>query len=93
MNKAPFLILLLLVAVAGTVLVWSGGNDGDDTFTPYLTTARKRSYGAAWADYDGDGDPDLVVTRLGENLSLYRNNKAGTWLRIRALSGEGRQTC
>ena len=28
--------------------------------------------GAAWADIDGDGDPDLLVTRLGDPVQLVR---------------------
>jgi len=67
-------------------------NDGDGTFTLYLTTHRKRSYGAAWGDYDGNGSPDLLVTREGENLSLYRNNKSGSWLKVRPLNSEGAQS-
>jgi hypothetical protein len=32
--------------------------------------------GAAWGDYDGDGDPDLYVSNIGPNR-LYRNDGAG----------------
>ena len=32
------------------------------------------SYGAAWGDYDGDGDPDLYVANVsGMANALYRN--------------------
>ena len=45
------------------------------------------SYGAASGDLDGDGDVDLVVCNLTENVSLYRNDAAdrhaGHWLTIR----------
>jgi len=34
--------------------------------------------GAAWGDYDSDGDPDLYVTTNGPN-TLYRNNGDGTF--------------
>ena len=42
------------------------------------------SQGAAWADYDNDGDEDLFVTNSwtnGNNL-FYRNNNDGTFLKI-----------
>ena len=34
--------------------------------------------GAAWADVDGDGDPDLLVTRLGDPVQLFINDGKGT---------------
>ena len=51
------------------------------------------SYGAATGDFDGDGDLDLTVCNLTENVSLYRNNAAGRgghWLRVR-LDGAGKR--
>ena len=33
--------------------------------------------GAAWGDVDGDGDPDLLVTRLGDPLQLFINDGKG----------------
>ena len=35
------------------------------------------SFGAAWADYDGDGDPDLYVARSLQPNLLYRNDGGG----------------
>ena len=33
--------------------------------------------GAAWGDVDGDGDPDLLVTRLGDPVQLFVNDGHG----------------
>lgn len=44
------------------------------------------SFGAATADLDGDGDLDLAVCNLGENVSLYRNRASQSgahWLKVR----------
>jgi hypothetical protein len=59
----------------GIDFIHDGDNvfDGDDELDEPIGT------GAAWLDYDLDGDLDLYVTkRLGANL-LYRNNGDGTF--------------
>lgn len=35
--------------------------------------------GSAWGDVDGDGRPDLVVTRLGDPVQLFVNDADGTF--------------
>jgi hypothetical protein len=48
--------------------------------------------GLAAADYDNDGDVDLIVTRVGEPPMLLQNQRApaGHWLVIRAVGRAGR---
>ena len=57
-------------------------NNGDGTFTDVARQAgvlnQRFAKGAAWGDYDDDGDPDLYVSNLGPNR-LYRNNGDGTF--------------
>ncbi len=42
--------------------------------------------GAAWGDYDGDGDLDLYVTTFGGNV-LYQNNGDGAFRDVTAEAG------
>jgi len=42
--------------------------------------------GVAVGDYDNDGDPDVYLTRFGQN-TLYRNNGDGTFARVAAHGG------
>ncbi len=71
-------------------------NNGDGTFSDVTSAAgleyRGITMGAAWADYDNDGDMDLVVTTYGSIL-LYRNLSGGVFENVSAsagLAGSGR---
>ncbi len=66
-------------------------NNGDGTFTDVTRHARVGSTGwgmaAAWADYDGDGWPDLyVANEFGQN-ALYHNERDGTFSERAAAAG------
>jgi len=45
--------------------------------------------GAAFADYDGDGRIDLVVTQNGGDTKLYHNERARPGLRVRLVGPPG----
>jgi len=64
--------------------------DGKGGFTDVTAKAgvgdRGWGYGVAIGDIDNDGDPDLFVTNLGENV-LYRNRGDGTFENITQKSG------
>ncbi|HRI16646.1 MAG TPA: CRTAC1 family protein [Verrucomicrobiota bacterium] len=66
-------------------------NDGAGRFVDVAVTSgltdRSESAGAAWGDYDNDGDPDLLIAnlRLGAPNTrnfLYRNQGNGTFERV-----------
>lgn len=53
-------------------------NNGDKTFTDATAapfTTADSSAGAAWGDFDGDGDADLYILNYGED-KLYKNDTA-----------------
>ena len=61
-------------------------NDGNGVFTRILegsiVTDTDWSLGAAWADYDNDGNLDLYVANFLQPNALYHNNGDGTFTRI-----------
>ena len=67
-------------------------NRGDGTFDDVTerTGVRVTGYGMGCAvgDFDGDGDPDLYVTRVGPDI-LLRNDGGGRFSDITAESGLG----
>ena len=66
-------------------------NDGNGTFTDVSAqvglTSKGYGQGVCVADYDGDGDPDVYVTRYGKN-TLWRNDKT-TFTDVTAEAGVG----
>ena len=74
-------------------------NNGDLTFekksTAWGFAKETVSHGAAYADFDNDGDLDLVINHVNETADLYRNNSekllGNNYLKIR-LHGEGGNT-
>jgi len=66
-------------------------NNGDGTFTQItlgsLGTVPDRSRSAAWADYDNNGFPDLLVTgRDGFSDVIYRNQGNGNhWIAFKLI--------
>lgn len=70
-------------------LFWNCGTDCDDRFVPVADSGDLSSpmvgRGAAFADIDGDGDLDVVITQNGRRAVLFRNEQSlgHHWLRVR----------
>jgi hypothetical protein len=46
-----------------------------DVFTPFaIITTLTGNSSVAWGDYDNDGDLDILLTGVGENTQIYRND-------------------
>ena len=69
-------------------------NMGDGRFNPVIgtgaLTVEKVSRGAAFGDYDGDGDIDIFVVNLNDAATLMRNelNHQNNWLMVRLVGTE-----
>jgi len=79
------------------LLLRNRGNRTFENVTAALGAAFNRPLmgrGAAYADVDGDGDLDLVVTSLGGPAMLFRNDRstAHHWLRVRASGSKSNRS-
>jgi len=75
---------------AGRGLVLRGRGDGTLEPVPGQVsgiTVYGDQRGAAFADYDGDGRIDLVVSQNGAETKLYHNERARPGLRVRLIDG------
>lgn len=73
------------VTCAGCVAVASADEPAFATAQPELFTT-PRALSSAFADFDGDGDPDLAVSFQDGSIRLYRND-AGTFVGLSARLG------
>jgi hypothetical protein len=68
-------------------------NNGDGTFTDVSAKAgiaqTGKSLGVAFADFDGDGWPDIYVANDSVQCFLYRNNHDGTFTDVSLTAGVG----
>jgi cytochrome oxidase Cu insertion factor (SCO1/SenC/PrrC family) len=64
-----------------------GGRFEDITARAGVAVGDRASVGAAFADIDNDGDPDLFVTTVREGNILFRNDGGGKFTNITAQAG------
>lgn len=69
-------------------------NNGDGTFTNVsekagIANPHGKSLGVTFADYDGDGYPDVFVANDSVQCFLYHNNRNGTFSEVGLLAGVG----
>lgn len=72
-------------------------NNGDLTFTKSVDQwgmgQPTLSNGAGYADFDNDGDLDLIVSNIDEKVHLYRNNSTeqgqGSFVRFKLITDSG----
>lgn len=61
-------------------------NDGYPTFTKVTTgpavTNLRTSHSSSWADYDNDGDFDLMVANYNQASELFQNDGSGTLTQV-----------
>lgn len=71
-------------------------NKGDLQFDKVADTwgidQKSFSNGAAYADFDNDGDLDIVVNNINSEAFLYRNNATANYLRLDLKSKEHKST-
>lgn len=83
MNGQMLLIVLtgLVLGIAAETI--AGGVEFEYLFTGEVVTDSGTSAGAAWGDYDDDGDVDLYITNWSDQVNLlYRNDGDGKLTRL-----------
>lgn len=89
-DGTPDVFLVAAVVRDGNVRDLLLRNDGNGTFTDVTAAAGlaspRPSLGAAAADFDNDGRPDLLVTGAGEQ-HLFRNTGKGAFEDVSAAAG------
>jgi len=67
-------------------------NNGDLSFTKVMgewgLNQKVNSNGVAYADFDNDGDLDLVLNNLEDEATIYENNSVGNFINIKLIGDE-----
>ena len=67
-------------------------NNGDFTFSKKIKEWGLEdpsfSNGAAYADFDNDGDLDIIVNNTNDNIGLYRNNNSKNYIQVKLKGPE-----
>jgi hypothetical protein len=70
---------------ANAVFLNTGSGTFEDVVCARLAVSRRAHRGAAFADFDGDGLVDVIVSTLGERAELWKNTSstAAHWLNVK----------
>ncbi|MEO8666716.1 MAG: FG-GAP-like repeat-containing protein, partial [Ignavibacteria bacterium] len=83
----------LFIANVGNEFLFNNSGYPSYTFTRVMTGGIVNdggsSYGSGWADYDNDGDVDvLICNKFGGKNSLFENNgNSNSWLNVKCIGG------
>jgi enediyne biosynthesis protein E4 len=87
-NVLPLIRQMPSTKISSYVLRNTGGIHFENKTEDWGLGAKSVSNGVAYADFDNDGDLDLVINKLNEGVSLYRNGldtSAKRYIKIRLI--------
>ena len=93
-NKPDFTEVINMLP-SNKIANYSFKNNGDLTFSntskEWGFNAKTQSNGVAYADFDNDGDLDLVINNINDEAQIYQNNDINNFIQIK-LDGSLKNT-
>ncbi len=83
-----FLTFIPSTPLSNKAFINEGGLKFKDKATDLGLGTPGFSNGAAYADLDNDGDYDLIINNINQQPSLYKNNSAKNYIKIRLIGDQ-----